>query len=265
MRSIPAGMRFLVVPSALAAVVVFAACSGSDTKTVTVERTVTEVATSTTADESATTVALYFLRDGKLAPVSRGVVAGSESDLATAAVEELVAGPEGEAALDTAIPDATTPGSVEVNGDLATVQLTPEPKDRTARAQVVYTLTAVPNVKRVSFGGGSPVGRKAFEPQTPAILMESPLPNEQVEPGFEVKGTANTFEATFNYELRDAVGKVLRKNFVTATSGSGTRGTFEFTVPYEIDHPQQGRLVVFELSAEDGSRINESEIPLRLE
>jgi hypothetical protein len=36
-------------------------------------------------------------------------------------------------------------------------------------------------------------------------------------------------------------------------------------VPYTIDQPQQGRLLVFELSAENGSRINESEIPLRLE
>jgi germination protein M len=264
-RSIPAGMRFLVVPSALAAVVVFAACSGSDTKTVTVRETVTETATSSVPSEAPAMVALYFLRDGKVAPVSRGVVGGSESDLATAAVEELVAGPEGEAALDTAIPDATTPGSVEVNGELAIVQLTPEPKARAARAQVVYTLTAIPNVKRVSFGGENPVGRKAFEAQTPAILVESPLPDEQVESGFAVTGTANTFEATFNYELRDAAGKVLRKNFVTATSGSGTRGTFKFSVRYTIDKPQEGKLVVFELSAADGSRINESEIPLRLE
>jgi hypothetical protein len=58
---------------------------------------------------------------------------------------------------------------------------------------------------------------------------------------------------------------VLSKDFVTATSGSGTRGTFKFTVTYELDKPQEGRLLVFELSAEDGSRINESEIPLRLE
>jgi hypothetical protein len=58
---------------------------------------------------------------------------------------------------------------------------------------------------------------------------------------------------------------VLSKNFVTATSGSGTRGTFKFTVSYELDESQDGRLLVFEVSAEDGSRIHESEIPLRLE
>ena len=98
-------------------------------------------------------------------------------------------------------------------------------------AQIVYTLTQFPTVRRVSLNGGSPLGRRAFEAQTPAVLVLSPLPGAEVESGFEVTGTANTFEATFNYELKDQGGRVLRKNFVTATSGSGTRGTFRFTVP----------------------------------
>jgi hypothetical protein len=94
--------------------------------------------------------------------------------------------------------------------------------------------------------------------------VESPLPGEEVEPGFEASGTANTFEATFQYELRDSSNKVVSKDFVTATSGSGTRGTFRFTVPYEIPSSQAGRLVVFEISAADGSRTHESSIPLTL-
>ena len=135
-----------------------------------------------------------------------------------------------------------------------------------AQAQLVYTLTQFPTVKRVALNGLAPAkGRKAFEAQTPPILVESPTPGETVEPGFEATGTANTFEATFNYELKDAAGKVLKKNFVTATSGSGTRGTFKFTVPYEVSKPQKGTLVVFENSAADGSRTHEVEIPLQLE
>jgi hypothetical protein len=74
-------------------------------------------------------------------------------------------------------------------------------------------------------------------------------------------GTANTFEATFEYELLDAAGKVLSKHFVTATSGSGTRGTYDVTVPFEAPNGL-GKLVVFELSAADGSRIHQVEIPL---
>jgi hypothetical protein len=52
---------------------------------------------------------------------------------------------------------------------------------------------------------------------------------------------------------------VIDENFVTATSGTGTRGTFEFTTA-EVDDATM--LVVFETSAEDGSRIHEVEIPL---
>ncbi len=257
-------MRFLIVPSVLAALIVAAACGGGDTKTVTETTTVTETASGAVPEEAPMVLTLYFLRDGKLAPVSRGVVSGPEP--AEVALAEVVAGPSPtDENVDSAIPTRTQPGSVEVNGDLAIVGVTPEPSDPAAQAQIVYTLTAIPNVKRVSFGGANPIGRARFEAQTPSILVESPLPGEQVESGFEVTGTANTFEATFNYELKDSSGKVLSKDFVTATSGSGTRGTFRFTVRYEIDEPQDGTLVVFELSAADGSRTNESEIPLRLE
>ena len=46
---------------------------------------------------------------------------------------------------------------------------------------------------------------------------------------------------------------------MTATSGTGTRGTFEFTT---ADVDDIATLVVFETSAEDGSRMREVEIPL---
>jgi hypothetical protein len=250
-------MRFLVAPSLLAALIVFAACSGGETKTVT--RTVTETTSDTTAGESV--VKAYLLDGEKVAPVLRTVESGPA--VARAAMEALLLGPKDED-LATAIPPETEVEGVSISDGIASVALSPAPS-RLGQAQIVYTLTQFPTVKRVAINIGKPVGRAAFEAQTPAILVESPLAGESVEPGFEVTGTANTFEATFNYELKDASGKVLSKNFVTATSGSGTRGTFKFTVPYEADKPQQGTLLVFELSAENGSRIHESEIPLYLE
>jgi Immunoglobulin-like domain of bacterial spore germination/Sporulation and spore germination len=254
-------MRFLVVPSLLAALIVFAACSGGDTKTVTVERTVTETTTGTVPSEAPALVTLYFLRDGKVAPEQRGIV--SRPDIATVTLHQLFEGPT--TALQTAIPPDLRLRRLTVAGGVANLELGPNVPGAEAQAQIVYTLTQFPTVKRVAINGRPPLGRAAFEARTPAILVESPLPGETVEPGFEVRGTANTFEATFNYELKDQGGRVLRKSFVTATSGSGTRGTFRFTVPYEVDEPQQGALVVFEISAENGSRINESEIPLQLE
>jgi hypothetical protein len=259
-------MRFLVVPSLLAAVIVFAACSGDDSaKSDTVgETTITETATSSVPSESPAVVTLYFLRDGKVAPVSRGVITGPE--VGTAAVRELLEGPAADdKGVDTAIPAGVGLESLGITDGVATVELSDRLTDEAAQAQLVYTLTEFPTVKRVALGTRAPLTRRSFEAQTPAILVESPLPGESVESGFEASGTANTFEATFNYELKDASGKVLKKDFVTATSGSGTRGTFKFTVPYEVDKAQDGTLVVFELSAEDGSRIHESEIPLRLE
>jgi germination protein M len=259
-------MRFLVVPSLLAAVIVFAACSGDNgaSGTTTATETTTDTATASVPSESPAVVSLYFLRDGKIAPVSRGVIAGPQ--VGTAAVRELLKGPTADdKGVETAIPAGVELESLGITDGIAAVELSKPLPDKAAQAQLVYTLTEFPTVKWVAFGGRAPLARRAFEAQTPAILVVSPLPGESVESGFEVSGTANTFEATFNYELKDASGKVLRKNFVTATSGSGTRGTFKFTVPYAVDKAQNGTLVVFELSAEDGSRINESEIPLRLE
>jgi hypothetical protein len=106
--------------------------------------------------------------------------------------------------------------------------------------------------------------RADVEDFAPAILVEHPVPDETVTSPLHVTGTANTFEATFNYRLEDANGKTLAKDFVTATSGSGTRGTFDFSVPFTVGSAQNGTLAVFELSAEDGSVIHELDIPLRL-
>ena len=254
-------MRFLLVPSVLAALIVAAACGGGETKTVTERVTVTETTGGTVPTTSESTLKAYLLADGKVVPVSRTVDGGPA--VARAAMEALLVGPEDEN-LATAIPPETEVQRLSIADGTATVALSPAPS-RLGRAQVVFTLTQFPTVRRVAINGAAPLGRGAFEAQTPAILVESPLAGESVETGFEVAGTANTFEATFQYELKDAAGKVLTKDFVTATSGSGTRGTFQFSVRYEIDAPQDGSLVVFELSAADGSRTHESEIPLRLE
>ena len=46
--------------------------------------------------------------------------------------------------------------------------------------------------------------RKDFEDETPIILVESPLPVRCTSTSpLHATGTANTFEATFQYDLRD--------------------------------------------------------------
>ena len=226
----------------------------------TVRETVTETAASSVPSEAPAIVSLYFLDDGKVWPERRGITTGPA--IATTTIHQLFEGTESE--LTTAIPPETRVRGLAIEGEVASVELEPEVTDRRALAQLTYTLTQFDTVERVSFNGGVPVGRAAVEEQTPAIRVESPVTGEEVESGFEVSGTANTFEATFQYELLDAADKILRKDFVTATSGSGTRGSFRFTVPYQVSAPKAGRLVVFEISAEDGSRTNERSVALAL-
>jgi hypothetical protein len=106
--------------------------------------------------------------------------------------------------------------------------------------------------------------RADVEAFVPPILVEQPSPDDTVTSPLHVTGNANTFEATFNYDLQDEGGKSLAKDFVTAKSGSGTRGTFDVTIPFTVASPQDGSLKVFELSAEDGSVVHERVIPIHL-
>jgi germination protein M len=99
----------------------------------------------------------------------------------------------------------------------------------------------------------------------PPIVVESPRPGDTVKTPLHATGTADTFEATFDYDLLDAEGKVISHHFETATSGSGTRGTFDFSIPFHVDRAQPGTLVLYEISAANGSRIHEVRVPLRLE
>jgi hypothetical protein len=219
----------------------------------------------TTPVESAT-VALYWIRDGQVWPGARQVGDILVEELA---ISSLLSGPtESEQAdlkFETALPTGVEEVDVTVDGEVATVEfegadeLSPE-----GLAQVVYTETAFAGVNSVEIGGRT-YTRADFEDQTPSILVQSPLSFAEVESPFRVRGTANTFEATFNYEVTDTDGKIVDEDFVTATSGSGTRGTFDFTTgDFTVPFDGIGALIVFELSAEDGSRIHLVEIPLTM-
>jgi hypothetical protein len=189
-------------------------------------------------DESNAQVRVYFLRDGKVWPVAREVKAAT----VPAAASVLIDGPTEQEQADL---DVTT----EVANEIVS---------RSGLAQIVFTMTQFATADAVEVDGDT-YKRSDFEEKTPSVLVESPLPYEEVESPLRVTGTANTFEANFQYEVLDADGNVIDENFVTATSGTGTRGTFEFTTE---DVDDAATLVVFESSAEDGSRIHEVEIPL---
>ena len=62
--------------------------------------------------------------------------------------------------------------------------------------------------------------------------------------------------------MLDADGTILIEEPMMATSGTGTRGTFDVTVEFDAQPGAQITLRVFEHSAKDGSEINVVEIPL---
>lgn len=225
--------------------------TSTSTSVVTVTTTQAETSASTTTSAVKTlALRLYFLApDGKLAAVSRDVEQTQTPGAAT--LRELTDAPDG---MTTEVP----PG-LQLTIDEGRANVTGAKLDPSALAQLVYALTTFPTVQTVN--GKTRADVEAF---VPPILVEQPSPDATVTSPLHVTGNANTFEATFDYRLEDADGKSLAKNFVTATSGSGTRGTFDFTIPFSVDSPQEGALRVFELSAEDGSVVHERVIPLRL-
>jgi hypothetical protein len=244
---------------------VLAGCAGEGTS---------EATTTRPAPKRTSSVLVYFLRDGKVAAARRSVThAGS---VEAAAIRALIRGPtaeEANAGLATAVPPETRLRSLSiVNGSaqLALAQPEIEEEDVVTTAsvsQVVYTLTQFPTVRGVVYEGtrvlGPGLNRKDMEEWTPAIFVESPTVGETVQSPIRVTGTANTFEATFMLRLEAGREKLVER-FVTATSGSGQRGTFDATIAAPAAVPGPITLVAFETSAADGRPKNVVRIPLRL-
>lgn len=209
--------------------------------------------------EEAEAVAVYLVRDGKVAPVRR-VVDTSEGGQVAGAVEALSGGPTAEersagytTSFPRELPLVLSGGTAEVERDVSGL----------AAAQLVHTLTQFPEVERVVIGGKE-LTRKAFEDESPQILVESPLPGDTVSSPIRLAGTANVFEATVSIEVRDAEGNVILETFTTATSGTGTRGTFAT----ELDLGEttgEVTIVAFESSAKDGTPLHVAEVPVSVE
>ena len=255
--------------SALVALALAAAgCGGSDDETSAGEPPPPPPPATTSTEPGpivgATDVGVYFVRDDELGFAQRSV--GVTPLTPRAMLEELLAGPtaeEKEAGLTSDVPPNTKVVSVDVANDTADLELS-NPLDELGTMQVVQTLTQLETVERVRLEGREYASADT-EDALPAILVELPAPGATVTSPLTIRGTANTFEATFQVELRPDRGKPLYKNFVTATSGNGTRGSFEKNLDFTVDRERPGTLVVYENSAEDGSVMNEVEIPVTIQ
>ena len=245
---------------ALAAVVLvlLAGCGGDDSR-----------APSETPSETIE-LKVYGIKNGQLWPVRR-VVPFTES-VERAALDALLESPTDQEFEEFGLRNYAVPSDgdlqgLEIEGELARVESTADLREDGV-GQIVFTLTQFPAITSVEVATPERTRtyrRADFEQFTPPILVEDPLAYEEVTSPLRVTGTANTFEATFAYNLTDTDGRIVDENFVTATSGTGTRGTFEFTTkPFEVPFDGFGALIVFENSAKDGSRTNLVEIPLRM-
>jgi len=244
-------------------------------------------ATTTTASSGTSSVRVYFSRGEKMAAATR--VIPQTQQVGAAAMKALLEGPtatEVEAGMVTCIPQGTTFLGLSIKSGVATVDLSAEYGSGggslsmfTRLAQVVFTLTQFPTVDGVRFkldgelidmlGGegiiiDEPVNRDDYEDMSPAILVESPTLGATVGSPLRIWGTANVFEAVFQVNIVNWDGLIIAEKTVMASSGTGTRGTFDVTVPFTVDQPGLGALIVFSDSPKDGSQINVVEIPLQL-
>ena len=225
-----------------------------------------------------TRLAIYLVRGEHVAPVRRAVP--RTSAVARAALTALLHGPtaaERRAGYGSAIPTGTRLRGISTAHDTATIDL-----DRRFEtgggslsmllrvAQVVYCATQFESVHNVVFRlNGKPVqsiggegvivapriGRANFEDQTPPILVEQPLPGDTVHLSIVVRGTANVFEAKLVVEIVSTRGIVLARKAISASAGTGTRGSFETAVRI---HPTTGEVwvVIYAPSPKNGSPIN---------
>ena len=208
-----------------------------------------------------TPLRVYFLRHGKVQGVRRTVPATATlTDAALAALTKGPSAPETELGLSRT---SRPPPSGRLGERATACSASISALERAALAQVVYTLTQFPTVKAVEIDGKR-YTRADFEDETPTILVESPLPFQTVKSPLRATGTANTFEATFQYDLVDSERKLVKTHFVTATSGTGTRGTFDFTVPFPVSRAGPASWSSTSSRPRTGRGSTSVEIPLRL-
>ena len=232
-----------------------------------------------------------------LVPVLRTVPRSTKT--ATAAMKALLAGPSAKERaarpqIGTFIPAGSKLLGIEMSGGLATVDLSAEfaslsPDDawdlgvfslRGRLAQVVYTMTQFAAVDRVDFKvEGKPVKVFASEeivldtPVTRATYRDHYLPlifvdrpawgGALLNPG-RITGLANVFEAQFRIALLDRKDKVLIESPVHATAGTGTWGTFDVTLAYDVSTAQWGTLRVWDISEYSGRAVAVREYPVYL-
>jgi spore germination protein GerM len=277
--------------------------SGEGTTTTTVPATTTSSTTTTTSTTTTVPaidqyVRVYFMVDDvgqEAGPFIRPVIRQIAPTVAVAraALNELIAGPTpdemaGIPAIHGGLPDGTRLLGLTIRDGTAWVDLSGEIEnvggtfgEMSVLAQLVFTLTQFPTVDdvvlmidgtAVEFYGGHgmevapSMNRDYFlgSGMVPEILIDSPAFFETTGSPLLVKGIGRLFEAAADWALYDNDGLPLAEGFTMASTGGPEWGTFQFGIPYDVDREQLGALMMWEVSAEDGSRLHLVEHPVWL-
>jgi Sporulation and spore germination/Immunoglobulin-like domain of bacterial spore germination len=223
------------------------------------------------APNGTTIVRTYFWLGGS--PNADGFVAvlreiPATKSVATAAMNALLAGPnavERANRISSALPAGTQLLGITIANGIATVDLSGEfaaaaggNAYQQRLGQVVYTLTQFPSVQGVNLridgeGDANVLKRTDYVDLLPTMWVDRPAWGAAIGNPAHVTGSADVFEATFRVAILDGSGKVLADQQVMATCGTGCRGTFDVTVPYDVAKAQYGTLRVYDPSEQDGS------------
>jgi len=96
------------------------------------------------------------------------------------------------------------------------------------------------------------------------IRITEPVAGATVSNPIVVSGSADVYEAVLFIELRDASGAVLATQRLMASSGTGTPGTFSGSLSIPAGAQGAASVAAYSLSAKDGSKINQTSVPVIL-
>lgn len=206
-----------------------------------------------------------------------------------AAIEALFEGPnelESEIGMFTSIPEGVELLGLELGTGVAVIDLSAEFEESDGSlaefirlGQVVFTLTQFEQIDAVTFeidgepkvtigshgiDVSTPVDRGDFESIRALVLPERPYPGASFQSGDSILGESNTFEASVQWVITDGDGLIIGEGFTTATDGNGNWGRFDIRGILDAETAGRGALIVFDISAEDGSQINIVEYPIEL-
>jgi Immunoglobulin-like domain of bacterial spore germination/Sporulation and spore germination len=216
-----------------------------------------------------TALEVYFYRGAALVPTV--VHVPQTQAVGTAALGALLAGPP--SGYTTALPAHAQLQALSIVDDIATAQFDSSLAGlpRTGQAQIVYTLTQFRTVHGVEASVGAaplqfqdgagqalnrPVTRDDFVDLTPLapIFVAAPARDSTVASPVHARGTSDVFEGTMQVDVYSGGTKIATRT-ITATAGSGTRGTWQatFTLP-----PGPALLDFYEPSQENGAHLHET-------